>query len=195
MGLITPQLHAFSAWLTATEPWSKTPTYPTDWTALPITLASTISGTYFSHDLGPFWHHLNDLTWMLSIILRNQESIHSKWVIDIWILQWNDQICRFIHMTDQQEPSCAYISDISARWNNDHNNSSLLCKLSLGWHYNSMEKDITPLLTHWSYVFLALTHRYDSRPDSRFAPSQWETSLHSNVVSHWLVANLESAMW
>ena len=23
------------------------------------------------------------------------------------------------------------------------------------------KKDITPLLTHWSYVFLALTHRYD----------------------------------
>ena len=22
------------------------------------------------------------------------------------------------------------------------------------------KKDVTPLLTHWSYVFLALTHRY-----------------------------------
>ena len=29
--------------------------------------------------------------------------------------------------------------------------------------------------------------------DSRFAPSQWETSLQSNAVSHWLGANLESA--
>ena len=28
--------------------------------------------------------------------------------------------------------------------------------------------------------------------DSRFAPSQWETSLQSNAVSHWLGANLES---
>ena len=27
-----------------------------------------------------------------------------------------------------------------------------------------------------------------------FAPSQWETSLQSNAVSHWLGANLESAM-
>ena len=33
------------------------------------------------------------------------------------------------------------------------------------------------------------------RADSRFAPSQWETSLQSNAVSHWLGANLESAMW
>ena len=32
-----------------------------------------------------------------------------------------------------------------------------------------------------------------SRADSRFAPSQWETSLQSNAVSHWLGANLESA--
>ena len=30
------------------------------------------------------------------------------------------------------------------------------------------------------------------RAVSRFAPSQWETSLQSNAVSHWLGANLES---
>ena len=32
------------------------------------------------------------------------------------------------------------------------------------------------------------------RADSRFAPSQWETSLLCNAVSHWLGANLESAL-
>ena len=32
------------------------------------------------------------------------------------------------------------------------------------------------------------------RADSRFAPSQWETALHSNDVSHWLGASLESAL-
>ena len=35
---------------------------------------------------------------------------------------------------------------------------------------------------------------YIIRDDSRLAPSQWETSLQSNVVSHWLGANLESAL-
>ena len=30
--------------------------------------------------------------------------------------------------------------------------------------------------------------------DSRFAPSQWETSLQSNAVSHWLDTKLESAL-
>ena len=32
------------------------------------------------------------------------------------------------------------------------------------------------------------------RADSRFVSSQWETSLQSNTVSHWLGANLESAL-
>ena len=32
------------------------------------------------------------------------------------------------------------------------------------------------------------------RADFRFAPSQWKTSLQSNVFSHWLGANLKSAL-
>ena len=32
------------------------------------------------------------------------------------------------------------------------------------------------------------------RADSGHAPSRWETSLQSNAVSHWLCANLESAL-
>ena len=34
-----------------------------------------------------------------------------------------------------------------------------------------------------------------NRADSRFAPSQWETVLLCNDVSHWLGANLESPLW
>ena len=37
-------------------------------------------------------------------------------------------------------------------------------------------------------------HYCPVRADSRLAPSQWETSLQSNAVSHWLGANLESAL-
>ena len=32
------------------------------------------------------------------------------------------------------------------------------------------------------------------KADSRLAPSQWETPLQSNALSHWLGANLESAL-
>ena len=34
----------------------------------------------------------------------------------------------------------------------------------------------------------------NNRADFRFVPSHWETSSKSNAVSHWLGANLESAM-
>ena len=33
------------------------------------------------------------------------------------------------------------------------------------------------------------------RADFRLAPSQWETALQSNAVSHWLDANLESTLF
>ena len=35
-------------------------------------------------------------------------------------------------------------------------------------------------------------HVHNIGAESRFAPSQWETSLQCNAVSHWLDANLES---
>ena len=49
------------------------------------------------------------------------------------------------------------------------------------------------------HCWVAGDHRYGAtllclRADSRLAPSQWETSLQSNAVSHWLGANLESAL-
>ena len=66
-------------------------------------------------------------------------------------------------------------------------------------------------LVHWTGVETWLTHSWCSvyhhqqlsllaistswsRADSRFAPSQWETALLYNDVSHWLGANLESAI-
>ena len=36
--------------------------------------------------------------------------------------------------------------------------------------------------------------RFHARADSRLVPSQWETLLQSKAVSHWLGANLESAL-
>ena len=48
--------------------------------------------------------------------------------------------------------------------------------------YTSSIKHALQAVCHWL------------RADSRLAPSQWEASLQSNAVSHWLGANLESAM-
>ena len=46
----------------------------------------------------------------------------------------------------------------------------------------------------WHLTFQCYNRNW-LRADSRFAPSQWETSLQSNAVSHWLGANLKSALW
>ena len=41
---------------------------------------------------------------------------------------------------------------------------------------------------------VCLKFRMEFRADFRLAPGHWETSLQSNAVSHWLGANLESAL-
>ena len=47
---------------------------------------------------------------------------------------------------------------------------------------------------HNAYVSPLGTAYISIRAAYRFAPSQWETSLQSNAVSHWLGVNLESAL-
>ena len=46
--------------------------------------------------------------------------------------------------------------------------------------------------------FLKMSSNFQTRiwfrADSKCAPSQWETSLQSNAVSHWLGTNLDSAL-
>ena len=50
-------------------------------------------------------------------------------------------------------------------------------------------------LNHTIHVAGMCTNKWENiRADSRLATSQWETSLQSNAVSHWLGANLESAL-
>ena len=45
------------------------------------------------------------------------------------------------------------------------------------------------LTSHWQ---ISSVMKKNARADSMFAPWQWETSLQSNAVSHWLGANIES---
>ena len=51
------------------------------------------------------------------------------------------------------------------------------------------------LLCHLVYEPIISCRPGDAcRADSRLAPSQWQTWLQSNAVSHWLGTNLESAL-
>ena len=55
---------------------------------------------------------------------------------------------------------------------------------------------LTAVLTK-SNISFELSYQYQShiRADSMFAPSQWEMSLQSNAISHWLCTNLQSALY
>ena len=52
----------------------------------------------------------------------------------------------------------------------------------------------TYILLCWLLLYRTRTLKPNCRADSRLAPSQWETALQSNTVSHWLGANPESAL-
>ena len=67
--------------------------------------------------------------------------------------------------------------------------------------YRSLPGAIVPVgipaqrASHVVSVSIPWRHHVYHRADSRLAPSQWETSLQSNVVSHWLGAKLESSLY
>ena len=70
--------------------------------------------------------------------------------------------------------------------------SSVYCK-----HFENIDLVIMSLILKYKQQAIKLflyncSHHH--RAASRFAPSQWETSLQSNAVSHCLGANLESAL-
>ena len=82
----------------------------------------------------------------------------------------------------------------------------LSCTNSLIFLGNTHKRHLMPHLpwlvgSLWPVLYLALVTvvQYSLcdmqyRADSRFAPSQWETALLSNCVSHWLGTSLESAL-
>ena len=66
-----------------------------------------------------------------------------------------------------------------------------LSKQSWGSRFGTLSR---PLWRHCNYGIDLLISKYCNRADSRFAPSQCETALLCNDVSHWLGASLESTM-
>ena len=66
------------------------------------------------------------------------------------------------------------------------------CNGHLSWYKDFRYKDKTVMRI--SYLYYENSCVGKIRADSRFAPSQWETALFCNNVSHWLGASLESAL-
>ena len=64
------------------------------------------------------------------------------------------------------------------------------------YQHITLKLDIHILHEEFTFKLFSLIQlRIYFRADSRLAPSQWETALQSNAVSHWLGANLESALY
>ena len=85
---------------------------------------------------------------------------------------------------------------LSALSHQNHNTGWLVMTYTHTWFSGA---DILYIIkwyhaTKWVYVSFRI-HWHCHRADSRIAPcSQWETLLQSNAISHWLGANLESAL-
>ena len=51
------------------------------------------------------------------------------------------------------------------------------------------KKDVTPLLTHWSYIFLALTHRYDIFSAVILSQYSVEDDLCTSILKSYVTEN------
>ena len=71
--------------------------------------------------------------------------------------------------------------------------------VSIWWRYHVCKRCSTSMklstrFTHCFFVVVVGSLWLHLRADSRLPPSQWEASLQNNATSHWLGANLESAL-
>ena len=77
---------------------------------------------------------------------------------------------------------------------------SLICAWMNNWVNNPEAGDLRCHHAHYDVSVMNLaywlaSHSLDQcRADSRFVPSQWETALLCNDISHWLATNLELAL-
>ena len=118
------------------------------------------------------------------------------------------------------QPFCSGLNTLRSRQNGwhfadnifQHNFFNEKWLQGSNWQYTSFGSDdgLAPFrwqatiwtnddIIHWCiYVspgFNELMGWIFPRANSSFAPSQWETALQSNAVSHWLGTNLESALF
>ena len=79
---------------------------------------------------------------------------------------------------------------------------SLICAWTNAWTNYRDAGDFRPPRAHYDVTVIVTAYSSprlnaglaNRRCDSRFAPSQWETALFCNDVSHWSGASLESTM-
>ena len=118
------------------------------------------------------WRHQASTSTNVDIPLRRSSGVHSKLIFaSILKISFLKFCSKFTHLKSQPD----------------------------------LPGDYEPKLTHWGLLLMkmecqmlhmSICHSAGLvyRADSRFAPSQWETALLCNDVSHWLGARVESAL-
>ena len=119
--------------------------------------------------------------WNRHVLVLHKEGFQRP--VSVMSVQGNDKYCKYMSMVLLKNLACKGLSSIHT------------CKLwrgstldRIGIHtnkYNCMRQGM---------VFVRAGTLNSSRADSRFAPSQWETVLLCNDVSHWLGTSLKSAL-
>ena len=104
-------------------------------------------------------------------------------------------------VTLRPEQNGRHFADDILQWR--HNERDADSNLRREWNPGGIVLTQLGLRVFWSWWFLSTEFSNNTKPqpepmlpyraDSRLAPSQWETSLQSNAISHRLGANLESA--
>ena len=108
-----------------------------------------------------------------------------KHTVPLWQCWYMVVLVGYVHIV----PVARYLSS---------NYSLLPIRLAFHNHHTGLFVCWLPAVTTDFYLGISQTQdpkMLGGRADSRLALSQWETSLQSNAVSHWLGAILESALW
>ena len=126
--------------------------------------------------------------------------------------QWNSQVAIMATLPSQPSPQVVTRTTSGAANDNKVINMTTfvlqqccqqkrdICLLQLPhqlYSYQIWVQNIVRFLQSITKIFLNFNYKLctlNGRAGSRFVPSQWDMSLRSNAVSHWLGANLESAL-
>ena len=112
------------------------------------------------------------------------------------VLFWINNLCFYILNQNLS------MSRIIIQWNFNRNVPSKIspfCQWGLNKMYQCTQAPVLSIMScctgcfcsmaSYNHVHLTMAS-FINRADYRLSPSQWETSLQSNAVSHWLGANL-----
>ena len=127
------------------------------------------------------------------LIICNVKLFNCLLCCTVTTIHYNDLIISAIE-SQIVSPTIVYSTVYSGRNQRKHQNSASLAFVRgiNRWPVNSSHKG--PVTRKMFFIWWRHHDILNYRASSMFAPSQWETALFCNDVSHWVGASLGSAM-